>query len=47
MDYKNAIDREAELEATALRQQGRTFCDERVRREADYNQTEFDKLFSE
>lgn len=44
---KKKIDEEAEREAKALDRQGRTFCDERVRQQADYNQTVFDQLFSE
>lgn len=44
---KNKIDEEAEKEAKALDRQGRRYNDERVRQQADYNQTVFDKLFSE
>lgn len=40
-------DEEAEREAVALCKQGRSFRDERVRQQADYNQTIFDQLFSE
>lgn len=43
---KKRIDEEAEREAAALRRQGRSFRDERVRRAADYNQTVFDRLFA-
>lgn len=46
MYNKNNIDSEAEHEATALKQQGRSRLDKRVRLESsDYNKTEFDKLF--
>lgn len=44
---KNHIDADAEREARALDRQGRRYSDERVRQKADYNQTVFDRLFSE
>ena len=44
---KEQIDVDAEREAKALDRQGRTFRDERIRQQADYNQTVFDRLFSE
>jgi len=43
---KNKLDQEAEHEAVALKQQGRSRRDQRIRFESsDYNQAEFNKLF--